>query len=1405
VDDLHTLAGGFTTTLDFGSEGGSVLREVRINAPISLGGKTITGFNLQSPFNVSVNQPITMGTVGTGAAAQSLTLRGREIDLNANINGVGDLTLMPSNDTWQAVSPIVRGMVIGAAGQDANRLTITEDEYNLIGNTFRRIYFGRAGMGGDLEIAGFGVAGRFRLKADTDLLASSAVKINAPTGGTLVAGGALKRLWVRALELDISKAVTDLSALAVNFEQFSTEFSRKFVLNRTDGATPKPNGAMDLNASDLGNIQDSVQSLVIGLGTSYGAIEVLNRWVLPTHTELRSASRSLDDAGVTHYGSVKVAGAIGGNGKNLIFVSDSSLSLEGGPGSITNVANIEVRTRNNQVPIRLLEPGTPSGNPESLTLSAASYGALGADIGSLLVASSNGSGDITVYGEMNLVANTRLVTSTGNIRLFGAVDGAKDLTLDTNRITSIGASIGAKGANTALTSLLIVGRTNDPTLENTVVGSVGGAPITVRTTGNQTWQESVQLLSGATLEAGGTLAVSRTIAAGGNDLSLLANELLLTGSDGGISGTGSLTLGAGTAGTNVAFNAASGTDVANQLDLTQAKLLKFTLGSFGKLTIGRNDGTGTVSVRENFGLLQETLIQTGGGAINIEKQLDTSAAVAGAQKLTLSSGAGNITATGALGSIRALGDVVVNSTGTATFRGAVDAASLLTDTGGSTALNGGSVRTSGSQEYNDGLVLGAATTLTSSGAGDINVNAGATGGFALNVNTSGVTRLKGAINLGSVETNVGGTVELAARITTTGTQNYREQAVLSGDTVLSGTAVAFDEALGGGGFGLGVTGSASFKKAVASLSGIAVSGDAVFGGAVGGAGALGVGTLSVGGATQINGGVVTTTGAQTYTGGVTLASDTTLAGSTVGFGSTVAGGGNSLDVKGNAEFNGALSNLSTLGVTGTTLINMSSGAVSTSGAQTYGGKVTLAQDTVLTSTGSGQIGLNGGATGDKALTINTSGVTEIGNGITVGSITTDAGGTVKLSGDIQTTGTQSYGEAAQLIGNTTLTGTTVSFANTLAGGTNSLGVAGNAVFNGAATGLSTLSVSGTTALNGGTVTTSGAQAYSGAVTLGNNTELTGSTVRFASTLEGAAKSLSVAGAAEFNGAINGLSTLGVTGTTLLNTGTVSTSGGQTYGGKVTLKQDTVLTSSGSGAVALNGGALSSNALSIQTSGITQLAGGITAGSITTDAGGTVRLSGDIQTTGAQTYGEQAELIGNTALTGTAVSFGGTVAGGARRLLVTGNAEFNGAVTGPSTLSVTGTTLLNTGVVTTSGAQTYGGLVTLAQDAALTSTASGDVTMNAGATGDKAVAINTSGVTQLGGGINVGSITTDAGGTVKLSGAIQTTGTQSYGEAAQLVGNTTLTGTTVSFANTLAGGSNSLAVSGNAVLNGAATA
>jgi hypothetical protein len=81
---------------------------------------------------------------------------------------------------------------------------------------------------------------------------------------------------------------------------------------------------------------------------------------------------------------------------------------------------------------------------------------------------------------------------------------------------------------------------------------------------------------------------------------------------------------------------------------------------------------------------------------------------------TLNAGAGNITfastVTGAAFTLDA------NSTGTTSFGGAVNVAALTTNAGGTTAINGDVVTTSGDQTYNDAVTLNSAinfTTLTS--------------------------------------------------------------------------------------------------------------------------------------------------------------------------------------------------------------------------------------------------------------------------------------------------------------------------------------------------------------------------------------------------------------------------------------------------------------------------------------------------------------------------------------------------------------------------------------------------------------------------------------------------------------------------------------------------------------------
>jgi hypothetical protein len=458
----------------------------------------------------------------------------------------------------------------------------------------------------------------------------------------------------------------------------------------------------------------------------------------------------------------------------------------------------------------------------------------------------------------------------------------------------------------------------------------------------------------------------------------------------------------------------------------------------------------------------------------------------------------------------------------------------------------------------------------------------------------------------------------------------------------------------------------------------------------------------------------------------------------VSFANTITGDSKSLSVAGAAEFDGAINGLSTLSVTGTTLLN--TGAVTTIGAQTYGGNVTLAQDAVLSSTGGGDVSINAGAAGDKALAINTGGVTRLGGGISVGSITTNVGGRVELSGEIETAGTQSYGEVAQLVGNTTLIGTTVSFANTITGDSKSLGVTGNA---------------------------------------------------------------------EFNGAVSGVSTLGVTGTTLLNTSAVTTIGNQTYGGNVTLGQDAVLSSTGGGDVSINAGAAGDKALAINTDGVTRLGGGISVGSITTNVGGTVELGGEITTRGAQTYNDSAVLTGTTSLASTgggAVVLGNGLNGGFDLSVNTaGVTRLGGGVNvGSITTDAVGSVDLS-GAITTTGAQTYNDAATLTGATTLSSTGGGALALKGGAAGAFDLALNTSGATQLAGGINVASLSTDADGVTEIAGDVTTTGAQTYGDAVRVSGPVVLSsaggGALTLGAGVDGSGSVSLATSGNVTVTG----
>ncbi|MDP3907076.1 filamentous hemagglutinin N-terminal domain-containing protein, partial [Novosphingobium sp.] len=506
-------------------------------------------------------------------------------------------------------------------------------------------------------------------------------------------------------------------------------------------------------------------------------------------------------------------------------------------------------------------------------------------------------------------------------------------------------------------------------------------------------------------------------------------------------------------------------------------------------------------------------------------------------------------------------------------------------------------------------------------------------------------------------TAVGGKVFLGlqrdAGDDTIGGNNDRMQMI--GDTTLIGSTVEIASALDSDG----------------TARVLDIQGDAVLRGALGANSALS--SLAVSGTTQMDGGSVTTNLTQDYTGAVTLGAGTVLKGTMATFGSTVDGA-QGLGIDGSAVFKGAVgatTALTSVSVAGSTI--MDGGSVKTTGLQSYDGSVVLGADTTLTSTGGGAI--NFGSTVDsdagqtRALTTASTGVTtfagRVGATDKLSTLTVNGLTTLNVAGtlgapSIQTTGAQTYTGAVSLGADTVLSGTTATFGSTV-DGAQLLAVAGNAVFKGAvgaSTALSGLAVTGATEFDGGSVTTTGAQTYTGAVTLKQDAALSGSGVAFGNTVQSdvdgtAGLTTTATSKTLFTGAVGGggkaLKFLTTNGLTEIAGGSVITKDAQTYNGAVVLAADTTLTSNDGGAIGFGGtvdsGTGQTRALTTASTGLTTFGGRV--GS--TDKLSTLLVNGGtvfdatgattVSTTGTQTYTGAVTLKKDTTLSGTDITFG----------------------------------------------------------------------------------------------------------------------------------------------------------------------
>jgi filamentous hemagglutinin family protein len=835
--------------------------------------------------------------------------------------------------------------------------------------------------------------------------------------------------------------------------------------------------------------------------------------------------------------------------------------------------------------------------------------------------------------------------------------------------------------------------------------------------------------SSAYIQTAGDLDVSAGIALANGNLSLSAGGTLLLPTT-AISTTGAVRLSGGTDIVSSAGGAAarqlqvSGSSLylrsgaaGGSTQLTTAVIsIDAALGGAGNLTVA-NTGTlavaalqtasGDISATSSTGFTANSVVAGGTG-----RSISLTATAGDLTAGTINAGGtGSITLSAAQGALLGSSPVLtassldltsgsgIGSSGSA-FNLSIDNVSAqVTGTGGIYLSSGGSLAL-GTLSTNDGDIAVTAAGSISAGA----LGAGNSGNLSLTSTGGNVNLSQAYVNAGSDASRSGlhlqGQQISLAGATTSGAQTYTGALTLGGNLAAKSILVTGDATLAGGARTLATSSGDLHITGQLLGSGYAATLDAGSGAVLLDGAASNLAALAVtGGSLQTVG--ASTTGAQTYTGAHAMAgSYATQGGAFTQSGAAQLGGSTSIGTAGGAVSFGH-------GIDGAANLSIDSGA----------GNVSFA-------------GAAGQATRLGSLVVNSSGATQFGGAFAAASVSTDAAGTLAVSGgSVNTTGAQSYGERLVLGADTVLAGSTVTLAqgaDAATAGQQGLLISGNAVLGAALGGqaaLQSLAISGSTVLNGGVVTTSGAQTYTGAVALGADATLTGQGIAFGSSLDGGVDLVvsAGAGAASFGGAVGA-------GTRLGN-------------------------------------------LLVNSSGATGFAGSVRAASLATDAVGTVLVDGgSIHTSGTQTYGERLVLGADTTLTGSSVTLaGGADAAGAgqQALTISGPAVLAGAFGAQQALHsfhITGTSTLADTSITTTGTQTYAGAVTLAGDAALNAST---VVLQAGV--DDAAAglhgLSITGHADVAGAIGAGQALralSVSGNTTLALGSVSTTGNQSYG-------------------------------------------
>ncbi|CAG0996917.1 Heme/hemopexin-binding protein [Phycisphaerales bacterium] len=904
----------------------------------------------------------------------------------------------------------------------------------------------------------------------------------------------------------------------------------------------------------------------------------------------------------------------------------------------------------------------------------------------------------------------------------------------------------------------------------------------------------------------GTLALLGTGQTFANNVVFSGNEIDLGAA---VTGTGRLTFRTFAAGDDILFGGAGSTAA---LDMTATEL-GFLADGFASVTLGRADGTGAINSGGALTVLDPfTFLTDPTGAIQIDHT------VRGNGNATLTfSGPTTLTAS-VITQANAIvfnddvtiggADILIDSTDGGGFVGGVVVFQDVVDADLAANARSLTVRVDDSSAtfFDDVGATQALESLTVTG------NTSATSILLRGVSTRAAQTYNGNTALqGDLSSTVGGT------ITVNGQTVLESDATITTAGAAAGDQIEFTGAVNGDGNGpwnlttdsgiartrflgdVGLVNPLATLDATASqitVFDVTTSGGQVYNGSLFVNGNLNGQAVTVNGGTEIDAdSVITGTTLVNFNGTVIsmagLARTLTVNSPTTTFGGLVGG-----------IASGELGSLTT-DAAGTT--TFAGGGVTTVNGQTYADNVLLGAATTFTSLSLGDIAFVGTVGSEdataRALTVNTGGGSifrsAVGGANQLASLTTDSTGFTLLTANVTTSGAQSYGDNVLLDGNVVANAGSATFSgevnsndlinarsltvNASGGAISFVGpVGGTAV-------LSSLQATGST-VSLHSVTTTGAQAYTGAAMLDGDLE---------STLAG---TISVTGNLLVAGA-SSIQTAGAAADDITVTGTINSSGTAqdlvinarpttlVVGGDVTL-------SGASGLIlALQNLTVTANTISLQevrsTAAQTYTGASTLGGNLTSTGIGAITLDGPTVLAANLTVAStDGNILFNNILDSDTTQRILTVnVGGASR-----NARFGGAVGGLralNSLTVTdagaGAIILAGTGVSTSNDQVYNGRVQLAADVTI---AGNDITFGGAVDSDssatmRALTVNSATVSGVGGvtrfngivgeGARLRTLTTNADGRTRFGSNVRTNDGMTIADALEIGGDSVVDG------------------------------